>query len=75
MSLRIGEEYFSSTREDGTDYSAIEEGYISVTPMRSDMTNHSALVELGAWNAIPAAEPGGGGRGEPADLDREVQRR
>jgi len=60
----IGEEYFSSTREDGTDYSAIEEGFISVTPMRSDMTNHNALVELGAWNAIAASDPG-----------REVQRR
>ena len=60
----IGEEYFSSTREDGTDYSAVEEGYISVTPMRSDMTNHNALVALDTWNAIVAADP-----------DREVHRR
>jgi 5'-nucleotidase len=60
----IGEEYFSSTREDGTDYSALEEGYISVTPMRSDMTNHNALVALDTWNAIVTADP-----------DREVHRR
>src|ERR671928_23951 len=39
----IGEEVYSTGHEDGTDYSAIEEGCISVTPMRSDMTNHSAL--------------------------------
>ena len=50
----IGEEYFSSEREDGTDYSAVEAGYVSVTPMRSDMTNHNALVALDSWNALRA---------------------
>ncbi len=48
----IGEEVYTSKHEDGTDYTAIEEGYISVTPMRSDMTNHSALMALDAWNVI-----------------------
>src|SRR5205085_1212601 len=28
----IGEEYFNSSAEDGTDYRAIEQGYVSVTP-------------------------------------------
>jgi 5'-nucleotidase len=68
----IGEEYFTSEREDGTDYSAIEAGYVSVTPMRSDMTNHSALVALDSWNALREA---GAGRGGAAELDQEVHRR
>lgn len=53
----IGEEYYSSTFEEGTDYYAVEHGYISVTPMRSDMTDHGALPALAAWNNIGAAEP------------------
>lgn len=52
----IGEEHFSSKHEDGTDYTAIEQGYISVTPMRSDMTNHSALMALDPWNSIVPGE-------------------
>jgi 5'-nucleotidase len=46
----IGEEYFRSNAGDGTDYHAIEQGYISVTPMRSDMTDHGALTMIEAWN-------------------------
>src|SRR6476620_2017471 len=52
----IGEQYFRSNAEDGTDYRAIEEGYISVTPLRSDMTDHSALTEIGSWNYVLASE-------------------
>jgi 5'-nucleotidase len=52
----IGEQYFRSDAEDGTDYRAIEEGYISVTPLRSDMTDHSALTEIGSWNYVLASE-------------------
>ncbi len=52
----IGEEYYGSAAEDGTDYAAVEAGYVSVTPMRSDMTNHSALVALDAWNSIAAED-------------------
>ena len=48
----IGEEVFSSTHEDGTDYAAVERGYVSVTPMRSDMTNHNALADLEHWNEL-----------------------
>ncbi len=50
----IGEEVHSHNHEEGTDYTAIEEGYISVTPMRSDMTNHNALVALDTWNYMSA---------------------
>ena len=34
----IGEEYFNTNSEEGTDYHAVELGYVSVTPIRSDMT-------------------------------------
>ncbi|CAN5644733.1 5'/3'-nucleotidase SurE [soil metagenome] len=33
----------------GTDFEAIEEGFVSVTPMRSDLTNHSAIAGLKNW--------------------------
>jgi 5'-nucleotidase len=52
----IGEEYFSSSSEDGTDYHAIEQGFISVTPLRSDMTDHRALTAIDTWNYINASE-------------------
>lgn len=29
-----------------TDYTALEEGYVSITPVRHDLTNHKALAEL-----------------------------
>src|SRR3569832_630554 len=32
----IGEEYYGTSVEDGTDYAAVEAGRVSVTPMRSD---------------------------------------
>ncbi len=51
----IGEQYYTSTFEDGTDYYAVEHGYISVTPMRSDMTDHAELPALAAWNNIGAS--------------------
>ena len=46
----IGEQHFSSETEDGTDYQAIEDGYVSITPMRSEMTDHRALTALDSWN-------------------------
>ena len=52
----IGEQYFRSNSEDGTDYRAIEEGYISVTPLKSDMTDHGALTEIGSWNYVLTSE-------------------
>jgi 5'-nucleotidase len=52
----IGEEYYTLRHEDGTDYQAVREGYVSVTPMRSDMTSHSALTALDTWNSIRAEE-------------------
>jgi 5'-nucleotidase len=62
----IGEEYFSGNHEDGTDYSAVEAGCVSVTPLRSDMTNHNALDALDAWSRLRAEEFKGAEREEPA---------
>jgi 5'-nucleotidase len=52
----IGEQYFRSDAEDGTDYRAIEQGYVSITPLKSDMTDHGVLSQLGAWAYLAATE-------------------
>src|SRR6266705_3157648 len=52
----IGEQYFRSNAEDGTDYRAIEQGFVSVTPLKSDMTDHQALASIDSWNYITATE-------------------
>jgi len=52
----IGEQYFRSNSEDGTDYRAIEDGYISVTPLKSDMTDHGALTAISSWSYVDASE-------------------
>ncbi|HEY0005868.1 MAG TPA: 5'/3'-nucleotidase SurE [Pyrinomonadaceae bacterium] len=52
----IGEEYFVGTVEDGTDYQAVEQGYISVTPLKSDMTDHRALTAIETWGYLSADE-------------------
>jgi 5'-nucleotidase len=52
----IGEEYFSNNSADGTDYNAIELGYISVTPLKSDMTDHRALTAIESWNYLKNQE-------------------
>ena len=48
----IGEEYFAWNSAEGTDYQAIEKGYISITPLKSDMTDHNALTAIETWNYI-----------------------
>ncbi len=52
----IGEEYFNNNAADGTDYNAIDLGYISVTPLKSDMTDHRALTAIETWNYLKDAE-------------------
>ncbi len=47
----IGEEVFPEDTVEGTDYYAVKQGLVSVTPMRSDMTDHRSLVELQNWNS------------------------
>ena len=46
----IGELREGFRAEGGTDFEAIDEGYVSVTPMRSDLTNHRAIEALQSWN-------------------------
>jgi 5'-nucleotidase len=46
----IGEERSGFHAQGGTDFEAIDEGYVSITPMRSDLTNHNALETLKSWN-------------------------
>ena len=45
----IGEERNGFHAEGGTDFEAIDEGFVSVTPMRSDLTNHQAIELLKSW--------------------------
>src|SRR5258706_12690540 len=52
----IGEQYFRSNSEDGTDYRAIEDGYVSITPLRSDITDDGALTDIGSWDYLAASE-------------------
>jgi len=48
----IGEVREGFRAEGGTDFEAIDEGYVSVTPMRSDLTNHAALEGMKTWNEL-----------------------
>ena len=48
----IGEVREGFRAEGGTDFEAIDEGYVSVTPMRSDLTNHAALEGMKSWNEL-----------------------
>jgi 5'-nucleotidase len=34
-----------------TDFEAVEDGFVSVTPMRSDLTSHSGIERLKDWNS------------------------
>jgi 5'-nucleotidase len=52
----VGEEYFNVDSAEGTDYHAIDQGYVSVTPLKADMTDHRALTALDAWNYLKDPE-------------------
>ena len=45
----IGEVRDGFRAEGGTDFEAVEEGYVSVTPMRADLTNYAVLEDLRDW--------------------------
>jgi 5'-nucleotidase len=34
---------------EGTDFDAIERGYVSVTPLQIDLTNHGDMPRIAAW--------------------------
>jgi 5'-nucleotidase len=46
----IGEVRDGFRAKGGTDFEAVDEGYVSITPMRADMTNHQVLEELRSWD-------------------------
>lgn len=46
----IGGEVPSGVVEEGTDYAALQENKISVTPLQLDLTAHHALATLQAWD-------------------------
>lgn len=45
----IGEQREGFHARGGTDFEAIDEGFVSVTPMRSDLTAHHAIEALRSW--------------------------
>ena len=47
----IGEIRDGFRAEGGTDFEAVDEGYVSITPMRSDLTSYDALKELKTWES------------------------
>ncbi len=34
---------------EGTDFHAIDRGYVSVTPLHLDLTNHALLADVEGW--------------------------
>ncbi len=47
----IGEVRNGFHAEGNTDFEAIDEGFVSVTPMRSDLTNHQVIEVLKSWES------------------------
>ncbi|MGQ0541398.1 MAG: 5'/3'-nucleotidase SurE [Blastocatellia bacterium] len=45
----IGEVREGFRADGGTDFEAVDEGYVSVTPMRSDLTNYAVMEGLKSW--------------------------
>jgi 5'-nucleotidase len=35
---------------EGTDFHAVNDGYVSVTPLHLDLTNHALIQDVAAWN-------------------------
>ena len=48
----IGEDSVSWHEVPGVDFEAIHEGFISITPLRNDLTDHQALAKLRHWGDI-----------------------
>jgi 5'-nucleotidase len=48
----IGEEHAEWNHEEMSDYEAVREGYISITPLHNNLTNFRALEQLHTWAAL-----------------------
>jgi len=46
----IGGEIPTGDLTEGTDVAAVHEGYVSVTPIHLDLTNHTLIEQLEGWN-------------------------
>ena len=66
----IGQRILQDTNAEGTDFFAVRQGCVSITPLRSDMTNHLALSAVENWNALRLDETDAGE--EAASGDRLV---
>lgn len=56
----IGDDNATWDNDEGTDYEAIHDGLVSITPLRNDLTDYRALDELKAsgWDSLPDTPPG-----------------
>jgi 5'-nucleotidase len=45
----IGGESPTGIVEEGTDFGALSEGYVSITPLQLDLTNYKAMEVLKKW--------------------------
>jgi len=54
--LGAGQVSFENT--EGTDFHAVSQGYVSITPLHLDMTNYHSFAELSAWGFPGGAEAG-----------------
>jgi len=46
----IGGDHPTGVPDDGTDFGALAEGYVSVTPLQLDLTNHRKVDQMRAWS-------------------------
>lgn len=53
----IGEESMTWNKDAGTDYEALGEGLVSITPLHSDLTDHNTLGHMKSRGWQPAVEP------------------
>ncbi len=54
---RLGDEFSFGADGDDTDVAGLDQGYITVTPLRVDMTDHRQLAALAdlEWPDVPQA--------------------
>lgn len=48
----IHEERFGYHADEDADFHAVEKGYVSITPMRSDLTSYQSMEKLREWNGV-----------------------
>ena len=46
----MGGSHIVSENEEGTDVAAVEAGYVAITPIHMDLTNHRLIDTLRSWD-------------------------